>query len=401
MLGSQFGIVSYDWSNAKAQWAAAKPMDCEERLLKQAEMTAAMNPDSRVFVYRNLVKALPWYTAVRQKLDDPAYSGWFLKFDASAAKYNVPSCATENQSKCSIFYHDQGQTPEVPTPNLPHPDGTCTGGDCDCGSQPCGEYLWDHRNGTMLRSWLINEFILGASGLGSPFIHGFFMDDYWCSNIICKANPAVAGCPCVDPVQGPTEVDKNSQIDMGLSDVDIRDITLAWNETMSAVEDAILEHQGYTWWLMDGQTNANAMPILLERSTCAQQLKEACSATSAWQHAPKLFGLTVNSTAPLQLEQDIAFFLLARGPYAWLGWGVWGMTWPFNPEPAHGELPPLPHGVPRPAALDQNFGEPLGVCHETSVGSHVFTRKWTEATVSLDCNTFSAQLGMTPHIAWV
>lgn len=50
-------------------------MDCEERLLKQAEMTKAINPSTNVFVYRNLVKALPWFTSVREKLDDPQYSG--------------------------------------------------------------------------------------------------------------------------------------------------------------------------------------------------------------------------------------------------------------------------------------------------------------------------------------
>jgi hypothetical protein len=49
--------VSYDWSNAKAQWAASKPMDCEERLLQQATMTKQLNPASHVFVYRNVVKA--------------------------------------------------------------------------------------------------------------------------------------------------------------------------------------------------------------------------------------------------------------------------------------------------------------------------------------------------------
>lgn len=75
-----------------------------------------------------------------KKLDDPAYSGWFLKFDKSKSKYHVPACAAENQSKCSIFYHDQEQTPEV--------SGLCTDGVCDCGSQPCGEYLWNHRNDT-------------------------------------------------------------------------------------------------------------------------------------------------------------------------------------------------------------------------------------------------------------
>jgi len=399
--GAQFGIVSYDWSNAKAQWAAAKPMDCEERLLKQAEMTAALNPNSRVFAYRNLVKALPWYTSVREKLDDAAYSGWFLKFDPSKKDYHVPACAAENQTKCSVFYHDQEQTPEVPTTGQPHPDGSCTDGVCDCGNQPCGEYLWDHRNGTMLRDWLVNEFILGATGLGSPSIHGFFMDDYWCSNEICRASPATPGCPCGDPVQGPTEEDKNSQADMGLSDEDVKDITLAWNSTMTAVEEAILKHGGYTWWLMEGQVNANAMPVLLKSSTCTSQLRDACSAGSSWQTLPKLFGLTVNSSAPVQLEQDMAFFLLARGPYAWLGWGVWGMTWPFNPEPAHGELPPLPQGVPRPALLDHDFGSPVGLCKETTPGSNVFIREWTKTTIKLDCNTFKADLGQAEDITIV
>ena len=55
-VGSQFGIVSIDWSNAKAQWANAHPMDCEERLLQQAVDFKTANPASHVFVYRNLVK---------------------------------------------------------------------------------------------------------------------------------------------------------------------------------------------------------------------------------------------------------------------------------------------------------------------------------------------------------
>lgn len=57
VFAQEFGIVSYDWSNAKAQWAASKPMDCEERLLQQATMTKQLNPASHVFVYRNVVKA--------------------------------------------------------------------------------------------------------------------------------------------------------------------------------------------------------------------------------------------------------------------------------------------------------------------------------------------------------
>lgn len=395
--GAQFGIISYDWSNGKDQWAAAKPMDCEERLLKQCEMTKEQNPDSHVFAYRNVVKALPWYSSIREKMDDPAYSGWFLKFDPAGFPYNVSQCAAEDGSKCSVYYHDQGQTPAVPTAAQPHPDGSCADGVCDCGGQPCGEYLWDHRNGSMLRDWLVEHHVGGPTGIGSPSIDGLFMDDYWCSTLICDAhNDTVAGCPCDDKVQGATEVNVWQQRDMGLSDEDIRDITLGWNETMTAIEKKLLDENAYSWWLMDHQANANAYPHLLNSNAtkCLKQLREACrwpwQSSSPWQQRPQLFGLTINGTehAPQQLEQDVAFFLLARGPYAWLGWGVWGMTWPFNPEPAHGELPPNPHGVPRPEMIDQDYGEPLGLCHEHAPG--LFKRKWTKTTVSLDCHSFTA-----------
>ena len=77
-------------------------MDCEELLVEQAAATkgasgfrtvpsragcnltswlvTAYNSQTRVFVYRNFVKALPWYTFVREKISDPAYAGWFLHF---------------------------------------------------------------------------------------------------------------------------------------------------------------------------------------------------------------------------------------------------------------------------------------------------------------------------------
>jgi hypothetical protein len=280
-LGAQFGIISYDWSNAKAQWAAASPMDCEERLATQAASTAAYAKahqlPTRAFVYRNVVKALPWFTSVREKILDPAYSGWFLRFDPHTprSELNVPACAAENASKCSPYYHDQEQTPAVPTAAAPHPDGSClvaTG--CDCGDgMPCGEYLWDHRNGSMLRDWLVAQHIGGPNGIGHPDIDGLFIDDFWCSNLICEADPSVASCPCNDPVQGPTEINRDAQLDMGLSDEDVRDLTLAWNETMGAVQESILAKGAYTWSLMFGQGNANAAPQTVDKVTCVEKLR--------------------------------------------------------------------------------------------------------------------------------
>ena len=58
---NQFGIVVYDWSNAKAIWANAHPMSSEELITKQAEMVYAQDPGlpgyaPRVWAYRNTIK---------------------------------------------------------------------------------------------------------------------------------------------------------------------------------------------------------------------------------------------------------------------------------------------------------------------------------------------------------
>jgi hypothetical protein len=61
------------------------------------------------------------------------------------------------------------QTPEVPSPSDPSPDGVCAG-TCDCGSAPCGEYLFDFRNGSSLTDYLLNVYLGGPMGLGSPVV---------------------------------------------------------------------------------------------------------------------------------------------------------------------------------------------------------------------------------------
>ena len=48
-------------SNGKQIWVNP-PMNCEELLLKQAAEIKAVNPNTKVFVYRNLVKVCPRVT---------------------------------------------------------------------------------------------------------------------------------------------------------------------------------------------------------------------------------------------------------------------------------------------------------------------------------------------------
>jgi hypothetical protein len=157
----------------------------------------------------------------------------------------------------------------------------------------------------------------------------------WCSNIVCaETNNSAGGCPCNDPVQGPTEVNKDSQHDMGLSDADVKAITLGWSDTMAAVETAILKNNGYTWSLIPKQQYANAAPTMLSSDPheCTAELANACLTTSVWQNFPVLFGFTTKGTELPQLKQDLAFFLLARGPFAYVRSSVPYSRHPFASE---------------------------------------------------------------------
>ena len=85
---------------------------------------------------------------------------------------------------------------------------------------------------------------------------------------------------------------------------------------------------------------------------------------------------TSNLSEPLL---DIAAFQLVRGRVAYLGHGWSGCDQVYE----------------RPAALDGDYGEPVGLCTETVPGeSGVFTREYTKSSVILDCNTWSANITM-------
>jgi hypothetical protein len=100
-LAATFGIADFDWSRSKQLWANTSPMTCEANLVAQAEAVKAISLNTQVFVYRNFVKALPYFTFVREKIQDHAYSGWFSTFNGSGT-YNVPLCDDSwNPLRCS------------------------------------------------------------------------------------------------------------------------------------------------------------------------------------------------------------------------------------------------------------------------------------------------------------
>merc|ERR1712187_243564 len=90
---------------------------------------------------------------------------------------------------------------------------------------------------------------------------------------------------------------------------------------------------------------------------------------------------------PTPLTQDLAAFLLLRGPYAWIGYNWVGCV--GSPPLDRGKRP---QDIEYPRAFAFDYGTPWGTCKETGVDTKVFTRKWTNAHVTLDCHDFTAKI---------
>eukprot|EP00037_Helgoeca_nana_P010376 m.91137 g.91137 ORF g.91137 m.91137 type:complete len:430 (-) comp20166_c0_seq1:237-1526(-) len=368
-----WGIVDFDWSNAKVEWAKAKPMDCEERLVEQVKLTTDASPDTTVWVYRNAIKALPWYTTVRVKVTDPAYSSWFMHFSPAVVSNHsaahVPVC-DDNYSppRCSDLYHDQSQTP-----GYPRGDGVCDPPGCDVGSVPVGEYLFDPRaantsiKGQTFIEWYIEEYLFSQSGAGNPKISGFYFDDDW-------------------SMGGPSEMQKDAVQDMALSKTDLTELTAAYTWVMKQAFDTILARGKFSWnqfWNQDLTAWIDCPDPMVAQASCAKDMRALCNTSSPAQSVAMVYTFSPGchgSTSDIQfVMQDIANFLLVRGPYAWLGHGWSGCSKVYE----------------RPAALDADYGEPTDkICKETAPNSGIFTREWSKASVKMDCNTWTPTITM-------
>jgi hypothetical protein len=390
-VANQYGIVVYDWSNAKDVWANAHPMSSEELITAQAEMVYAADPGlvgyaPRVWAYRNTIKALNWYTSVREKLDDPAYVSWFIKFkdfsntpypggqgQAQNGSYHVPTCDWYDNGtapRCSGFYHDQEQTPEHPGGGAPYPvDGECIT-QCDCGTvNPCGEYIFDHRggevNGQTFRDWFISEYMISNETL----LH---------KNPI-TGEPQAIGLGWLDDsmeMNGPTEEDPNYIADTGASTQDMQEQVDAYQESMNALIETVIPMGGFFWQLMDGSgAHLNSgINTTVDPTTCETYLRSVCVPNPSIFKRFMLYNIPNGGKgASTQSFTDYtAEFLLTRGPYALLGYSWAGCT---NGDEVW----------PRAAEWDQDFGSPIDAsCFETSTAG-VFTRTWSLATVTWNC----------------
>lgn len=172
--------------------------------------------------------------------------------------------------------------------------------------------------------------------------------------------------------------------DMGLTAEEQYNIAKSYEANMAVIYAEVLARGQFSWQQMwNGQSNPNdkngcCTSPLVRQSSCAASLRALCSASSPAQSRLMHYAFTPggcsgdpgNLTDPLQ---DIANFLLVRGPYALLGHGWLGCSRNYQV----------------PEQINWDYGVPNGLCSETAPNSGVFTRDWTKATIQMDCNTWT------------
>jgi hypothetical protein len=134
--------------------------------------------------------------------------------------------------------------------------------------------------------------------------------------------------------------------DMGLTPAEQRAISKSYTANMEVIYKEMLQRGMFTWqqqW--NGQANPQdkngccTRPLVTKGASCAATLRKYCAADSPSQTRVMNYAFSPGSctggsgkvplTAP---TQDIANFLLIRGPYAFLGHGWLGYVHCYSPS---------------------------------------------------------------------
>ena len=410
-----YGLVMFDWAHAAQDWINNyAPMDNAASLARQCEIVKSRNPATRCVVYRNTAIALNQHRHISAVLDDPAFADFFLRFKPNATQtgrcwgeedprqrgspwdpiwptpavceallpsdVHVPMCDKAAPGKCNaVHYFDQNQVPQVPGDNYSNDTMdvyqglVCYGATCNCGASPCGEFLFNFSSDAAVDFWLL-EHMGGAQGMDHPAVDGLLLDDYWGAG-------------------GPSEIDSHMLEDMGMQGAPAAAMAAAWGGAMARLfalarqRGKFISNMGYSG---DSLSRAGA-------AQCAARLRGMCAATApsfgVWYAVdyqyiqPPAYGVAATNAL-----LDVAYFLLTRGPYAWIAGGPM-LGWHMSHWWTAGKARRIDFRLDlRPAEFNADYGEPQCSCVEAAPG--VFVRAWSKANVTVDCNAMQGRIDM-------
>ena len=129
IFAAQHGVIGIDWSN---QYSI--PMHREDTLAQQAEIIKAINPKTRIFVYRQSELALNIFDNGAKVMYDPSKTNWFVLF----------------------------------------PNGSIYNDSTIVGNYRMDQFCWDHRNPDV-QDYFVNYYI--GSAFNQSVVDGIFYDD--------------------------------------------------------------------------------------------------------------------------------------------------------------------------------------------------------------------------------
>lgn len=225
-------------------------------------------------------------------------------------------------------------------------------------------------NGQTFTDWFIDDYLFGPNGGSNVNISGFFFDDQF--------NP-----------NGATE-SAGTLANLGLSKEQGTEVSEAYWAYMNTVYAELIKRGKFAWQLLwTGQKDCayknsygclgtTGTKYLVQKSNCAGALRTMCKKDSQAHRRAMMFPLQGTTTKLVAFEQDLAAFLLTRGPHAFFGHSWKGCSnWYRFPD-----------------ALNADYGEPSELCTETTTKSGIFTREWSKASVKMDCNTYTGEVTM-------
>jgi len=141
--------------------------------------------------------------------------------------------------------------------------------------------------------------------------------------------------------------------------------------TMNLVTDAVIAAGGFTWQAF-AQTS---LPSAADGVAACDAWFASAPALQRCAYMHEVFNATQR---PLPaVYEDLAAFLIARGPYAWLGYGWVGCITDYE----------------FPDAWTYDYGTPL-TSYFNSTAPSVYSREYTKATATFDCTAWKGTVTM-------
>jgi hypothetical protein len=187
---------------------------------------------------------------------------------------------------------------------------------------------------------------------------------------------------------------------MGLLQADTIAIKAEYDQTIAEVRARIVEAEGFNWQMFVVTTD-----LPLNSAACMAYFATQCNPAESSNNRRALQPWVYQWTDPRSgsnlphVQEDLAIFLLARGDYAWIGYSWIGCTSGNSTASAE-------QMYYRPPEVEVDYGTPVddAVCSELSTGetggggSGIFSREYTHARVSFDCNTMTSEIRMKEFV---